>query len=97
MEKHGRSTSVQVFGIKSLKNGLNEKERENEYVQMKSCPTNESFTDGSVRESEMMAWKYDYRCGGCEQVKIKAHVLFECRGTCVFICMQRSICYLNAE
>ena len=64
---------------------------EKEYVEMKRCPRNESFADGSVGArvrlmvrggclpvggSEMMAWKYDDDCGGCGQVETEEHVLF---------------------
>ena len=59
---------------------------------MKRCPRNESFSDISVdarvrlmvrgrcllvRESEIMAWKYNDDCCGCGQVETEEHVLFE--------------------
>ena len=39
---------IQEVGRQSWKNGFNDTEREKEYVEMKRCPRNESFADGSV-------------------------------------------------
>ena len=38
----------EVIGRESWNNGFNDTEREKEYVEMKICPKNESFTDGSI-------------------------------------------------
>ena len=46
MRNSGRSTSAVAYGRLSNnhgKNGLNDTEREKEYVQMKECPRNESL------------------------------------------------------
>ena len=40
--------TIQEGGRQSWKNGFNDTEREKQYVQMKRCPRNESFADGSV-------------------------------------------------
>ena len=39
---------MREYRREALKNGFNETEMGKEYVQMKICPRNESFTDGSV-------------------------------------------------
>ena len=39
---------IQEVGRKSWKSGFNDTEREKEYMEMKICPRNESFADGSV-------------------------------------------------
>ena len=84
---------IQEIGRQSWKNGFNDTEREKECVEMKRCPRNEGFADGSVgarvrlmvmggclpvRRSENMAWKYDGDCCGCRQIETEEHVLFEC-------------------
>ena len=84
---------IQEVGRQSWKNEFNDTEREKEYVDMKRCPKNESFADGSVgarvrvmvrggylpvRGSERMAWKYEDDCSRCAQVEAEEHVLFEC-------------------
>ena len=82
---------IQEGGRQSWKNGFNDTERKKGYVEMKRCPRNERFADGSVgakvrlmvrggclpvRGSERMAWMYG-GCG-CGQVETEDHVLFEC-------------------
>ena len=84
---------IQDVGRQSWKNGFNDTEREKEYVEMKRCPRNESFADGSVgarvklmvrggclpvRGCKRMAGKYDDDCCGCGKVVTEEHVLFEC-------------------
>ena len=79
-------------GKQVWKNGFNDTEREKEYVQMKECPRNESFTDGKVgagvrllvrggcfpvRGSDRMTWKYDDEKCRCGLVETENHVLFE--------------------
>ena len=84
---------IQESGRRAWKDGLNDIEREKEYVRMKESPRNESFADGSVgarvrlmvrggclpvRGSERIKWKYDdCRCG-CGRVETEMHMLFEC-------------------
>ena len=75
------------------KNGFHDTEREKEYVQMKECPRNESFTDGNVgagarvmvtgrclpvRGSERMTWKYEDSKYMCGLVETEKYVLLEC-------------------
>ena len=65
-----------------MENRFNDTEREKQYVEMKRCPRNERFADGSgaarvrlmvrggylpARGSERMTWKYDDDWCGSKQ------------------------------
>ena len=55
---------IQEGGRQSWKIGFNDTEREKEYVEMKRCPKNESFADGSVCARVKLMVK-----GGCLLVR----------------------------